>query len=48
MAVFSNLPHVGLDYMRTWPQEKVLGAMFPEPRVIAAVTLALKVLPGLA
>ncbi|MCD8548738.1 MAG: DUF412 domain-containing protein [Aeromonadaceae bacterium] len=48
MAVFTSWFHAGLDYMRIWPQEKVLGALFPEPRVIAAVTLALKVLPGLA
>lgn len=48
MVIQGNWVQGGLDYMRLWPNEKVLGALFPEPRVIAAVSLALKILPGLA
>ena len=38
----------GQHYMRTWPMEKELYALFPECRVIAATRFSVKAMPPLA
>lgn len=38
----------GQEYMRTWPMQPQLFALFPECRVIAATKFGIKVMPALA
>lgn len=38
----------GQDYMKTWPMQRQLYALFPECRVITATKMAIKVMPALA
>jgi uncharacterized membrane protein YfbV (UPF0208 family) len=38
----------GQDYMKAWPMQKQLYALFPECRVIAATKFGIKVMPALA
>lgn len=48
MSNFSTTMRAGLDYLKQWPRQKVLASMFLEHRVIAAIELANKTMPGLA
>ncbi|MDT0594020.1 terminus macrodomain insulation protein YfbV [Glaciecola petra] len=38
----------GQEYMRIWPMQKQLYALFPECRIITATKLAIKIMPPLA
>ena len=38
----------GHEYMKTWPMEKQLYALFPECRVVAATRFSMKYMPPLA
>jgi uncharacterized membrane protein YfbV (UPF0208 family) len=38
----------GQEYMRIWPMQKQLYALFPECRIIAATTFGMKVMPAVA
>jgi len=38
----------GREYMRIWPMQKQLYALFPECRIIAATKLGMKVMPAIA
>ncbi|WP_026957305.1 terminus macrodomain insulation protein YfbV [Aliagarivorans taiwanensis] len=48
MANFSERVRDGRAYMKKWPAQRVLAPMFPENRVIAATTLAMKTMPAIA
>ncbi|WP_109078780.1 terminus macrodomain insulation protein YfbV [Aggregatibacter kilianii] len=47
MGFFSTLK-TGQQYLKTWPLEPKLGAIFPENRVIKATVFAQKFMPFLA
>lgn len=38
----------GQEYMRIWPMQKQLYALFPECRIIAATKFGMKVMPAIA
>ncbi|MFT6267786.1 MAG: uncharacterized membrane protein YfbV (UPF0208 family) [Alphaproteobacteria bacterium] len=38
----------GQEYMRIWPMQKQLYALFPECRIIAATKFSMKVMPAIA
>lgn len=49
--MFSQLPTYiksGQDYMKTWPMQKQLYALFPECRIISATKFGLKIMPAIA
>jgi uncharacterized membrane protein YfbV (UPF0208 family) len=48
MTLFQKKIQMGHLYLRLWPKEKSLAAMFPENRIIAAVEFGMKWLPALA
>ncbi len=47
MMIFGSKLRMGHHYLQTWPREKLLAARFPENRVIRALELSWKVVPGL-
>ncbi|WP_427982282.1 terminus macrodomain insulation protein YfbV [Agarivorans sp.] len=48
MGKFSEMVRDGREYMKRWPQQRVLAPMFPENRVILATSLAMKTMPAVA
>jgi uncharacterized protein len=48
MTLFQKKIQMGQHYLRLWPREKSLAAMFPENRIIAAVEFGMRWLPALA
>ncbi len=48
MSKFSEMVSDGREYMKRWPQQRVLAPMFPENRVILATSLAMKTMPAVA
>ena len=43
-----NYMKAGQEYMRLWPMQKQLYALFPECRIIAATKFGIKVMPAIA
>ncbi|WP_432452253.1 MULTISPECIES: terminus macrodomain insulation protein YfbV [unclassified Agarivorans] len=48
MGKFSEMLNDGHNYMKRWPNQRVLSPIFPENRVIFATSLAMKTMPAIA
>ncbi|MEE1674896.1 terminus macrodomain insulation protein YfbV [Agarivorans aestuarii] len=48
MGKFSEMLNDGREYMKRWPNQRVLAPIFPENRVIFATSLAMKTMPAIA
>lgn len=48
MSKFVSYLKSGQEYMRIWPMQKQLYALFPDCRIIAATKFGMKVMPAVA